>query len=469
MTHINDLPFELLSRIFRKCLNVAGNKLPHLLPSNRNQPFTFLLVCKYWKHTALECRCLWTSVRIPNFTANLTEDDADTRRDFIVKWLSRAEHLPLQVRHTEPAIRFIDPQFQGKRFWRRPPPVFLEVGSYDRAQYYAAQMLEALSYHESRWRSLEIVFDSYLLQAFNHICKTYKSSRRTPCLGFQLRTLKFTLYDQFYSTVDFLTTSQWIAQLPALEKLDFEDKSNFIADFKVVPFSHFKAVKFARQTFPNHLTSEDAVQLISLSSSATDIVLVGCQLLQIDYPSNDSGLEKRNILPRLQRLTLTYVDSPVKVLDSFTLCALESLELTSGFSGCGNEAINIFQEFLSRCRCPLKRLIIQDKNMTLQQAFRILGFPELANVAEIVLVFADISLLSLSDEAQEPLYPLIYLISNGAPSANLNFLVWTQKVCNAQGSLVTEYRMGRKYLQDNETFHFAFRNGKVHCNLELSG
>ncbi|KAG8942869.1 hypothetical protein FRC04_003444 [Tulasnella sp. 424] len=88
MTHINDLPPELLSTIFSIIIGLSKEDLPALTRRRSHQLLDILLVCRYWSSAACATPSLWTTVFV-------TYGSSAVQR--VERYLERSGDLPLDV------------------------------------------------------------------------------------------------------------------------------------------------------------------------------------------------------------------------------------------------------------------------------------------------------------------------------------------------------------------------------------
>ncbi|KDR73075.1 hypothetical protein GALMADRAFT_213018 [Galerina marginata CBS 339.88] len=183
-----------------------------------------------------------------------------------------------------------------------------------------------------------------------------------------------------------LMSKKSLAQLrahvaPTLQTLEFTDHDHFITDLATLPFAAAKKVAFVRWS----LTFEECFYILSNCSSATEVFL---EASNNTTPSLPPGPVQGIRLNNLTSLELSSVVHPMELLRRLTLPKLESLKIVDGVGGywynkSPEMPVQIIENFLSRSKCPLRLLFVEDFTITMEEVVRFLKIPAVREIRTV--------------------------------------------------------------------------------------
>ncbi|TFK49779.1 hypothetical protein OE88DRAFT_383306 [Heliocybe sulcata] len=321
---IQELPVELLSKIFVHCLDAGSGRDAQFTRAHSGKaPMLLTQVCSHWRRCALDTPQLWCSLEIIESNHNRHTNSGRMRARSCMNaqvagvgemWFSRAKALPLSIKLQTRLALHVD------------NACFTTLQSY-----FSVCVCLYLSIHDTQWLLVLSGVTNSVLDELTLSLSRYMSG---PVLGPPMhipRLRKLTLIDHIDSMVDLLEFS------PAhLEELLWHGQMD---DF--TGYGSPKLPEFLRRCVS--LTRCSVV--VSSSHSGDTISLPKLEWLEIHAPIAADG--DINLSP---------------FLDSLHVPSLQNLELSwIGMMKCGTVDVHSLITMLARSGCSLKQLTIDLK------------------------------------------------------------------------------------------------------------
>ncbi|KIL63090.1 hypothetical protein M378DRAFT_25286 [Amanita muscaria Koide BX008] len=269
----DDLPLEIIQRIFTFCCGAVMFEEPSQTPGTRTgaTQVTLSLVCSRWREVALNTSELWGDVAVEYHAGEREPQSAHN-------WLNRAGMTPISLS--------------------------ISVFRASESQVAAISQILLSSFHVT---SLDVgSFYSFLLVPTNNLSR--------------LERLKLTLYKPERTTNNFPRLSE----MPSLKALDFRmDLDNFvdITNVYLIPWHQLRVFRLRQYYWPSQM-------LLNILQQCKSLVL--CNVL-VELEDGQHEHEHDIVLPHLENLSLNMdgEGNAGPFIRSLTLPNLRSLEIRS--------------------------------------------------------------------------------------------------------------------------------------------
>ncbi|KAF8875011.1 hypothetical protein CPB84DRAFT_557604 [Gymnopilus junonius] len=324
MAHINKLPVELLSEIFKESM-VFSEIFVGAYSCNytRNEaPVSLIHVCKRWRAIALSLSPLWGSHRCPDFIEKPSLESVDY-------WLQISKRAPLKLIVYTPM--WMDDSDTDPPLWPK--------------------VLQVYAKHIHRWHTLCVRGDTLLVQKLTSVLCTADSTPPLEDLRVELlRRIPTSVMNDFASSINSLKT---------LRRLHWRDGYGPEGvNIDNLPWGQLTNISFAAKVTP-----EQVLARLSRCESANIVKFERQNIGPPSYLTLSTFNHPHMTLSHLTSLTLHISADPLNILRFFTIPSLRYLKIAVL-----ERRFDYLEDLLLRSACPLDVLVVEDtRNSSLEQ------------------------------------------------------------------------------------------------------